>query len=145
MALNRPLLGGKLKIALLTDRDAPAILYQRVGRFDFYLDSVKPYFYYFLQSPFFIRDLKELLQGSDQPFMNKPKLLNILIPLPPIAEQCRIISTIERIKLSVDSLFRLEREIDEEISALVRSVIDKVYRSDSHFIPQQSTQTILTS
>jgi type I restriction enzyme S subunit len=60
MALNRPILGGQLKIAVLNDEDAPAILYQRVGRFDFYHSGFELYVYYFAQSPVFLDRLIDL-------------------------------------------------------------------------------------
>ena len=34
IALNRPILGGRLKIGIMKKTDSPAILYQRVGRID---------------------------------------------------------------------------------------------------------------
>lgn len=96
MALNRPILDGYLKIGCLCEEDLPAILYQRVGRFDFYDRFIAPYFFFFAQSPLFISMLKDSLQGVDQPFINKPRLLNLPISLPPKREQCQIVSEIER-------------------------------------------------
>jgi len=71
MALNRPLLNDKLKISKIKISDTPAILYQRVGRFKFLNGEDRTYFLYFLQSPIFIKWLKEQLQGVNIPFINK--------------------------------------------------------------------------
>jgi type I restriction enzyme, S subunit len=97
MALNRPILGDELKIGQVKEQDLPAILYQRVGRFDFYNTKIRPYFLIFAQSRSFINQLKKALQGVDQPFINKPSLLNFLIPLPPLEEQHRIVAEVERL------------------------------------------------
>ena len=112
MALNRPILKGKLKIGVMREKDAPAILYQRVGRFDFYDSSVNTYVFYYLQSPSFIKKLTLLLQGVDQPFINKPKLLEIPIPLCSLREQTIIVEEIER-QLSIleNSEFVVERNL----------------------------------
>jgi type I restriction enzyme, S subunit len=97
MALNRPILGDELKIGQVKEQDLPAILYQRVGRFDFYNPKIRPYFLIFAQSRSFINQLKKTLQGVDQPFINKPSLLNFLIPLPPLEEQHRVVAEVERL------------------------------------------------
>lgn len=76
MALNRPLLNDQLKVAEIKKSDTPAILYQRVGRFKFLDNDSSRYFLYFLQSPSFIKWLKEQLQGVNIPFINKSKLLS---------------------------------------------------------------------
>ena len=110
MALNRPLLGDYLKIAFLTSRDAPAILYQRVGRFDFYHADLKKYVYTFLNSPRFIEKLRADLRGVDQPFVTKRNLLRISIPLPPLPEQHEIVRR-------VDALFALADKIEAEVAA----------------------------
>ncbi len=41
IALNRPLLNGRMKVCIISEEDLPAILYQRVGRFSFYDSSVE--------------------------------------------------------------------------------------------------------
>jgi type I restriction enzyme S subunit len=96
MALNRPIIGGELKIAQLNKADEPAILYQRVGKFTFMNEELKRYFLFYARSPSFINRLKTSLQGVDQPFVNKPNLLQIEIPLAPLTEQERIIDEINR-------------------------------------------------
>lgn len=110
MALNRPLLGDKLKVSKLTESDCPSILYQRVGRFDIYDEKYKDYFYSFLRSPFFIERLRKDLQGVDQPFINKSKLLKMPIPLPPLPEQHEIVRR-------VDALFALADSIEAKVAA----------------------------
>jgi type I restriction enzyme S subunit len=103
IALNRPILGGKLKVGRLGKTDVPAILYQRVGRFDIYDPSLKSYLFYYIQSPHFMKRFKRLLQGVDQPFMNKPGFLSIPVALPSLGEQQEIVKEIER-KYSIAEL-----------------------------------------
>jgi type I restriction enzyme S subunit len=64
---------------------------------------VKPYFLYYTQSKLFIEHLTSSLQGVDQPFINKPKLLQIPFPLPPLPEQHRIVSAIEALFARLDT------------------------------------------
>lgn len=103
MALNRPLLNDQLKVAEIKKSDTPSILYQRVGRFKFIDKDIHRYFLYFLQSPFFIKWLKEQLQGVNIPFINKSKLLNFdKYPKCSIENQQAIVSKIEELFSELD-------------------------------------------
>lgn len=105
IALNRPLLNKKMKVCILSESDLPAILYQRVGKFDFYGSTVSTnYFYYFMQSALFIDHLYENLQGSDQPFINQSQLVGFLFPLPPLAQQHRIVAKVDQLMTLCDQL-----------------------------------------
>jgi len=103
MALNRPLLNDKLKISKIKISDTPAILYQRVGRFKFLNGEDRTYFLYFLQSPIFIKWLKEQLQGVNIPFINKLKLLSFdKYPKRVLKDQQSIVSKIEELFSELD-------------------------------------------
>lgn len=125
MALNRPVLGNELKIGKLNEKDTPAILYQRVGRLDFFDARIGPYLYYYAQSRQFVRDLKASLQGVDQPFINKPRLLNIALPLAPLEEQPHIVEGIER-RLSVIDTVKQQIEQNTQYVETVRRAILKM-------------------
>jgi type I restriction enzyme S subunit len=127
MALNRPILGGKLKIGVLREQDTPAILYQRVGRFDFYDESIKPYFFFYSQSPHFIDILKNSLQGVDQPFVNKPKLLDIPIPLPPLPEQRRIVTKLEELFTRLDAGVSALKKTQAQLKRYHQSVLKAAF------------------
>jgi len=105
IALNRPLLNRQMKAAILSDKDLPSILYQRVGKFIFYSESVLPeYFLRYLQSLLFIEQLEVNMQGSDQPFINKTHLVQFLFPVPPLAEQHRIVAKVDELMALCDRL-----------------------------------------
>lgn len=112
MALNRPLLNHILKIAILNQNDVPAILYQRVGRFDFKNDINKKYFFYYMRSPFLIRDLEKSLQGVNIPFINKGNLLNFRFPYCSKKEQEIVVDKIESSFSVVD---KIEEMIDSSL------------------------------
>jgi type I restriction enzyme, S subunit len=130
MALNRPILNDKLKIAILKRDDVPAILYQRVGRFDFYESKIKIYFFYYAQSLFFIDYLKSSMQGVDQPFINKPKLLQIPFPLPPLPEQRAIVSKIELLFSELDNGIANLKLAQEQLKVYRQAVLDKTTKTE---------------
>ena len=66
-------------------------------------DAIFPlYMYYFCNSSTFIDELKSLSSAVTISIVNKSKLSTIQIPLPPIAEQKRIISVIEKLYSHLD-------------------------------------------
>lgn len=131
MALNRPLLNDNLKIAEIKQNDIPAILYQRVGRFKFLNNDYPKYFLYFLQSPNFIKWLKDQLQGVNIPFINKSKLLNYnLFPQCSVEDKKNIVQEIES-RLSVAD--KMEESISQSIQqaeALRQSILKKAFSGE---------------
>ncbi|MBB2493698.1 restriction endonuclease subunit S [Aquipseudomonas ullengensis] len=128
IALNRPLLNGKMKVCIISEEDLPAILYQRVGRFSFYDSSVESkYFYYYLQSHLFIGKLNESLQGSDQPFINQSQVVEFLFSWPPLAEQHRIVAKVDQLMALCDQLkthLTQARQLNEQLaSTLVEQAV----------------------
>ena len=68
-------------------------------------DAILPlYMYYFCNSSTFIDELKSLSSAVTISIVNKSKLSTIQIPLPPIAEQKRIISVIEKLYSHLDMI-----------------------------------------
>ena len=109
MALNRPLLSKRLKISRLSKADVPAILYQRVGKFQFYSDLISDYFLIYMQSHFYINRLEEQLQGVNIPFINKGKLLETPISIPSSIQEMEMI--VEKVNSKLASIDRIENEI----------------------------------
>ncbi len=134
MALNRPILDGKLKVGVLEKRDAPAILYQRVGRFDLFDSSISRFIFWYLQTPFFIDSLRFYLQGVDQPFVTKPKLLSIVIPFPSLKEQNEIVEVIERRISLIDHIEKAIEQGYKQSDRLRQSILKKAF--EGKLVPQ---------
>jgi len=102
LALNRPITQGKLKFAKLTDKDLPAILYQRVGKILFNdLNEINKDYGYHLLSHFLVQFVNENSVGSDQPFINITKLRKMLLPQPPLEEQKRLARVLDSVDLAM--------------------------------------------
>ena len=90
MALNRPIIGTRVKFAVLRENDCPAILYQRVGKFTLKVESmIQPFLCGFMRTDFFCHELKKRLAGSDQPYINPGELQSLRVPIPPLTLQQR--------------------------------------------------------
>jgi type I restriction enzyme S subunit len=110
LALNRPIIGERLKVACVSDKDLPAILYQRVGRLRPVTGISPTYLFSYFQSPAMLAAVRKRLQGTDQPYLNTSLVPEITIPLPSVGEQKRIMAEVDR-RLS------LIREVETQIEA----------------------------
>ena len=145
MALNRPLLNDKLKIAEIRNSDTPAILYQRVGRFKFLDNESSRYFLFFLQSPSFISWLKDQLQGVNIPFINKSKLLSFNhYPKCLLATQQAIVSKIEELFSELDKGIENLRTAQQQLKTYRQAVLKWAFVNDSfkRFILKDVTEKI---
>ena len=67
-------------------------------------NEYRDYLYYFLQSPMGYEELKAISTGVAMLKFNKTDLKTIYIPLPPFAEQKRIVAAIEQTFAQLDSI-----------------------------------------
>jgi len=112
MALNRPIINGKLKIAMLRNKDVPSILYQRVGKIIIKSQELSNYYlFYLLASEKFKKQLSRSLIGTDQPYVRNSLLLKIKIPLPPLPEQRRIAEILSTVDQKLDLLKRRKEKL----------------------------------
>ncbi|MBD2518886.1 restriction endonuclease subunit S [Nostoc sp. FACHB-973] len=76
--------------------------------------------------------LLELVEKSthDTRKLETPKLLNFKIPVPPLAEQRRIVSYINELQAKVDIMKRLRQHAIKELDALLPSILDKAFKGE---------------
>lgn len=82
LALNRPITNDKLKIAILPDKDAPCILYQRVGKIEQKNDRTDRMYLFYILNKYIKKFVEESSVGSDQPFISTVRLKKYKIPFP---------------------------------------------------------------
>lgn len=69
------------------------------------------YLKYFMESPLYWSQLKSGTKGSAQPNCNGQTLSKIIIPLPPVEEQQRIVDKIEELFAKLDEVKPIEEEL----------------------------------
>ncbi|SOU88754.1 conserved hypothetical protein [Tenacibaculum finnmarkense genomovar ulcerans] len=109
LAMTRPILSGKLKIARISKFDSGSLLNQRVGRIVEDENLNKNFAYQVFNSSSFINLMEKELTGTDPPNISSSIFESLNIPLPPLQEQqkiAEILSTVDA-KISI---------IDEQIS-----------------------------
>ena len=90
LAMTRPILSMKLKIAKITNSDIPALLNQRVGKFIFDDIVNDEFMYQLFQHTDFVKLLMLKIIGTDPPNVSSAQLESIQVPIPPFEEQKQI-------------------------------------------------------
>lgn len=62
------------------------------------------YIGYFLNSPTYWTAISSSAQGTAQPNVNAKQLANLLVPVPPLEEQCRIVAKLDEVFAGVEKL-----------------------------------------
>ena len=98
--------GGTIgKSFLLTDVSDVAVFASYLIRLIPCAEVVNPkHLMVFLNSPEYWKQLKAMSQGTGQPNVNAKSLSTLLLPLPPLDEQARIVAKVEELLKHVDAL-----------------------------------------
>ena len=101
-------------------------------------DSQKFYCYYCLQSPYVMMQIDKYTKGAALIQINIEDLKNLIIPLPPLAEQYRIVDKIQEllpvVKLYDSAQSKLDR-LNKEIKLLLsKSILQEAIQG--HLVPQ---------
>jgi type I restriction enzyme S subunit len=107
MSLTRPVLSGRLKISKVQAYDIPSLLNQRVGRLILKGDVDTEFIYQVLLQKRIAYEIEQNLQGTDPPNLSINTFDNIIIPLPPLAEQKAIAETLGLWDKAITKLERL--------------------------------------
>ena len=62
--------------------------------------------------------------------MRLEALWGAIIPLPPLAEQHRIVAELEAVREKLQALKEAQAETGEELQRLERSILDKAFRGE---------------
>jgi type I restriction enzyme S subunit len=116
----------ELKIAAATNQACAALL------FDDRTATLKPYVKLFLQKHY--EDLRRESSGGVQPNLNLSIVRAIRLPLPPEAEQRRIVAEVERRHSLVEKLEAVVRDAQKRATALRQSILKRAF--EGKLVPQ---------
>jgi type I restriction enzyme S subunit len=69
-------------------------------------------------------------EGSAQPSLNSKKVRSIVLPLPSLDEQRRIVAYLDDLQAQADELTALQDAAQAELDALLPSVLDRAFRGE---------------
>ena len=64
------------------------------------------------------------------PKISQPKLEALPIPVPPLAEQRRIVAELDALQAEVDALKGLQAETATELDALLPAILDRAFKGE---------------
>lgn len=114
VALTRPILSGKLKIAKIDDFFNGSLLNQRVGKIQ--TNNHNGFIYYTLQRTPLIKEIENNIAGSDPPNLSPNEINSISIKLPVISEQQKIANFLE----IIDTRIQTQKKIIEKLETLMK-------------------------
>lgn len=110
IAMTRPLLDNRLKVAIVTEKDLPSLLNQRVGKFIFNENLNYKFGFYIITSFKFIQQIISKIFGTDPPNISSNDIENIkIIFIPDIEEQKKIASVLTSCDKEIELL---EKKLD---------------------------------
>ncbi|MCC5049615.1 restriction endonuclease subunit S [Xanthomonas campestris] len=104
LTLDRPIISGGLKYAVIRRSDLPCLLLQRVAKISPYAESVTVgYFATWLNSTFFVRAI-DPGRSNGVPHISTNQVAGMPFALPPLAEQHRIVAKVDQLMALCDQL-----------------------------------------
>jgi type I restriction enzyme S subunit len=88
------------------------------------------YLVHFMRSQTFLNQAIELTHNLMLPRLRTALLESIMIPLPPLPEQSRIVAYLDDLQAKVDGLKQLQTETEAELNALLPSILDKAFKGE---------------
>jgi len=132
VALTRPILGGKLKIAKVGQKFDGALLNQRVGKL--VSENQCEYVYHFLQRSRVINIIENRIAGTDPPNLSPSEVGSLKTYVPGLPEQQKIASFLSAVDKKIEQLTR-KKELLEQYK---KGVMQKIFSKEIRFKPAQS-------
>ena len=86
----------------------------------------RKYLFYCLR--YFGFTLTRIGRGMAQRNINQTILMNLRIPLPPFEDQKKIAMYLDKLSKTIESLRKLQQNIDKELEQLVPAILDKAFK-----------------
>ena len=92
--------------------------------------SVSKEFLYYLFKSKTLWFREQLARGQGQPNLNTDMTKQMDVPVPPLAEQRRIVAELDALQAEVDALKRLQAETAAELDALLPAILDRAFKGE---------------
>ena len=130
LAMDRPVISGGLKVARLRSSDIPALLLQRVARFQ-PTNAIDPGFLYrFINGEIFFRHIGATATGTQLPHISATDIGTTPVLLPPLNEQKRIVARIDALTEKSREAREALAEIPVLLDKLRQSILAAAFRGD---------------
>lgn len=116
IGMDRPLIGGGMRVATISLPDLPCLLVQRVARLRAGHLTGNAYLRYLLTSDAFIAHFAPIVTGVSVPHISADQILSFRFPLPALSEQVELVGVLRRAE---DLLRAGANALDSQIELLI--------------------------
>ncbi|MEU8197927.1 restriction endonuclease subunit S [Microbispora amethystogenes] len=125
--MDRPFVGGGVRVAAISNSDLPALLLQRVMRIRPTAEGDRGYVRYVMSTDAFFDYLEPLFTGVSVPHVSEWQVRKFKMPFPPLDEQRSIAAHLDEVTEKIDQLIaETERFVDlarERRAALITAAV----------------------
>ncbi|MGE6436382.1 restriction endonuclease subunit S [Shewanella baltica] len=143
VALTRPILGDKLKIALIDKKSHGALLNQRVGKLR--TNENLLYVYYLMQSNKVITSIINNIAGTDPPNLSPSEIKDISVQIGCCAEQQKIADFLTAVDRKISQLTEKHRLLNEYKKGAMQQLFSQRQRfkdKDGNTFPEWETYAL---
>jgi type I restriction enzyme S subunit len=133
VALTRPILNGKLKIAQINDFFDGALLNQRVGKI--YSKNSHAFVFSLLQRDELIKSIENSIAGSDPPNLSPNEINPILVHIPHLPEQTKIATFLTAVDEKLTALKQKKTLLEQ----YKKGVMQQIFSQELRFKDDTST------
>jgi type I restriction enzyme S subunit len=126
VALTRPILNGKLKIAQINDFFDGALLNQRVGKI--YSKNSHAFVFSLLQRDELIKSIENSIAGSDPPNLSPNEINPILVHIPHLPEQTKIASFLTAVDAKLTALKQKKTLLEQYKKGVMQQIFSQELR-----------------
>lgn len=110
LGMDRPFIGAGIRVAPISEGDAPSLLLQRIMRIRPLVNSDRSYLHHLFSTRSFYMYLEPMFTGVSVPHISEWQVRKYRIPLPPIDEQREIARYLDRKTAKIDALIAKAEE-----------------------------------
>lgn len=133
ISLDRPIISSGLKIAVIKEKDLPAMLLQRVGRISSNMELNHLFLYYWFNSTYFMTNLT-IGEGLGVPHISTKEMESMKIAIPSNEEQVEIVRIISATLALYDNLILEIADTKERLDLLLQFYIAEFFGAEESYL-----------
>ncbi len=130
LAMDRPWVAAGLKVAFVTKSDLPSLQVQRTARLRAKSSLHWKYLFHLIRSSSYVTYLLDGQTGLGVPHISGKQILSFQFPLPPIAEQKRIVANLDSLHQETTRLASIYQQKLAALEALKKSLLHQAFSGE---------------
>jgi len=130
LAMDRPWVAAGLKVAVVTKSDLPSLQVQRTARLRAKSSLHWKYLFHLIRSSSYVAYLLDGQTGLGVPHISGKQILSFEFPLPPLAEQKKIVANLDSLRKETQRLAAIYQQKLAALEALKKSLLHQAFSGE---------------